>query len=118
MLFFYVAFNVLYQEKQTYKFIEENEPVTEVTEENQSEAALLDDDDLEKKNLPLNCTNLMMLIPKTFYHIFNLFLVYYFEYVIITSFANVMDHKIKADNPTQEDETLVKHYFVILNVMY
>jgi hypothetical protein len=77
-----------------------------------------DEDIGEAKNEALNCKTLVSLIPKTFYHIMNLFMVYYFEYVIITSFANVMDHKIKAENQDQLQETWVKHYFVILNVMY
>ena len=53
----------------------------------------------DAKNEALNCKTLARIIPKTFYHIINLFLVYFFEYVIITSFANVMDHKMKQENP-------------------
>ena len=45
-------------------------------------------------------------------------MVYFFEYVIITSFANVMDNKIKELHPDKLAESWVKHYFVILNVMY
>lgn len=66
----------------------------------------------------MSIKNLIGLLPRTFYLIFNLFSVYFFEYVIITSFANVMDHKMKEKYPTLLKEIHVAHFFIILNVSY
>jgi len=72
----------------------------------------------EEKNKKLNCSAFMSLMPKTFYYIFNLFLVFLFEYVIITSFANVMDEKVKNANPDDIDKFYIKDYFVVINICY
>ena len=48
----------------------------------------------------------------------NLFMVYFFQYVIVTSFANALDHKIKQTSTEHANETEVKHFFVILNLVY
>ena len=57
-------------------------------------------------------------MPKTFYYIFNLFLVFLLEYIIITSFANVMDYKVKQANPKDKDVFAIKDYFVVVNICY
>jgi hypothetical protein len=49
-----------------------------------------DIDDEVNNNERLNCTTIKSLLPKTFYLIFNLFTVYFLEYTIITSFADIM----------------------------
>ena len=58
------------------------------------------------------------LIRKIWYYLFNLLLVYFFEYTIVTSFANVMDNKVKHASPDQLDHVRVRDYFVILNISY
>ena len=67
-------------------------------------------------NQRLDWRNFSSLFPRTYYHILNLHSVYFFEYVIITSFADTMGQKMKL---THENHTLiVREYFVILNVCY
>ena len=67
----------------------------------------------------LNWKNTKLLLPRTFSLIINLFSVYFFEYVIITSFADTMGSKMKLMNPDKvETSLIVREYFVILNVGY
>lgn len=63
------------------------------------------------------------LLPRTFHLIINLFTVYFLEYTIITSFADVMGQKMKKLYPDEVDgmpnsSIRVNEYFVILNVCY
>ena len=58
-----------------------------------------DEDGEEQANKPLNFRNLIKMIPRTSYLIFNLMAVYFFEYVILMSFANAMDVRIKIKYP-------------------
>ena len=58
-----------------------------------------DEDGEENVNKPLNLRNLVQMIPRTAYLIFNLMAVYFFEYVILMSFANAMDVRMKMKYP-------------------
>ena len=77
------------------------------------------DADKGPSNQVLTCANIALLLPRTFRLIFNLFSVYFFEYVIITSFADTMGSKMKALYPDEAESSLVvREYFVFLNVGY
>jgi hypothetical protein len=78
---------------------------------------VLDIDAETKDNQRLNCTTIRSLLPRTFYLIFNLFSVYFLEYTIITSFADVMGQKMTQKYPDDQSVT-VTEYFTILNFCY
>jgi battenin len=73
-----------------------------------------------KQNQRLNYRTIRSLLSRTFYLIINLFSVYFFEYVIITSFADVMGQKIKKEykGTEFENDLAVREFFVILNTCY
>ena len=77
-----------------------------------------EESDDENNNKPLTCGNLIKLIPRTSYLIFNLMAVYFFEYVIIMSFANAMDVRMKNKYPELIDTVRIQNFYVILNVCY
>ena len=55
----------------------------------------MDIDAETSNNQRLNWSNLTKLFPRTYYLIVNLHSVYFFEYVIITAFADTMGLKMK-----------------------
>ena len=70
------------------------------------------------KNDPLNCTTARRIIPKAGYFIFNLMAVYFFEYSIITCFADRIGKKMVILYPERANEVLIREYFAILNWCY
>lgn len=46
-------------------------------------------------NEPLNLRSLLDLMPRCWFLLLNTFIGYFFQYTINTSFANVMDYKMK-----------------------
>ena len=72
----------------------------------------------EEINKKLTLLNIGKIIPKIWYYLLNLSMVYFFEFTIITSFANVMDKKVKDANLDLLDIVEVRDYFVILNISY
>ena len=71
-----------------------------------------DEDGEEQANKPLNFRNLIKMIPRTSYLIFNLMAVYFFEYVILMSFANAMDVRMKIKYPEFIDKIEIKNFFL------
>lgn len=72
----------------------------------------------EETNKALNCNTLATLFPKTIYLNLNVFTVYFCQYTIITSFANVLDYKMKAKYPELEGTVRIENFYVILNMCY
>jgi battenin len=60
--------------------------------------------------------HLIELFPRTYYLILNLHSVYFFEYVIITAFADTMGLKMK--RKYGDNSIAIKEFYVILNVCY
>lgn len=82
-----------------------------------TENFVIDIDDETKNNQRLNITTIKSLLPRTFYLIFNLFSVYFLEYTIITSFADVMGQKMIKEHPNDKSVG-VREYFTIVNFCY
>ena len=55
---------------------------------------------------------------QVFFLILNLFSVYFFEYSIISCFADRISKKVDNLHPDQKDEFAVKNFYVILNNCY
>ena len=77
-----------------------------------------DDAEDVKNNQRLNFTTIKSLLPRTFHLILNLFTVYFFEYAIITSFADTMGKQMKQLYPERAQDLSIKEYFVFLNFSY
>ena len=94
----------------TNQYRNENPPSKEVKQP-------LSMDNEVNDNQRLNLTTIKSLLPRTFYLIFNLFSVYFLEYVIITSFADVIGQKMIRKYP-DSDDLKVTEYFTIIQVCY
>jgi len=94
--------------------------VESLAEEGRESVLRQPQDDAEdvKNNQKLNFKTIKSLLPRTFHLIFNLFTVYFFEYAIITSFADTMGKQMKVLHPDNKDDLTVKEYFVFLNFSY
>lgn len=66
----------------------------------------------------LTLTNIKLILPLAFHLIINLFSVYFFEYSIISCFADRMGLKLKNKYPDRADDVSIKEFFVILNYCY
>lgn len=69
-------------------------------------------------NEQISFKNIGSLLERTIHLIFNLFSVYFLEYTIITSFADVMGQKMRNKYPDECQTIRIKEYFVILNTCY
>lgn len=58
------------------------------------------------------------ILPKAFPLIVNLFSVYFFEYCIISCFADRIGKKMTNKYPEKADDFAIKEFFVILNNCY
>ena len=72
----------------------------------------------ESKNVVLTPSVLIQIFPKVSLLILNLASVYFFEYSIITCFADRMGDHMAQLYPERADSFLIKEYFVILNYCY
>lgn len=72
-----------------------------------------------QKNLSLNWTNIKVILPKCFFLVFNLAIVYFFEYCIISCFADRIQIKLAEEYPDKNSQPFsVRQFFVILNSCY
>lgn len=78
-----------------------------------SEVEPLDINNEVNDNQRLNFTTIKSLLPRTFYLIFNLFSVYFLEYTIITSFADVMGRKMTNKYPNSDDLKITEYFTII-----
>jgi len=74
-----------------------------MSKEVDNDEEVIDTDAETKQNVKLDCKTFMSILKRSFSLVFYLFSVYFFEYVIITSFADVMGHKVKKHYPHQQD---------------
>ena len=65
----------------------------------------------ELNNEPLNIQSLINLIPRCSYQLSNTFICYFLSYTINTSFANVIDYKMKLK---YKDDFFIEHHFMLL----
>jgi len=66
----------------------------------------------------LNFEQAKKVLPKAFFLIINLFSVYFFEYCIISCFADRMYLKLKDKYPDEKDTLQIKQFYTILNNSY
>ena len=106
----------LQSQKNKYEFV----PL-QVQEINEPLAPVPEDVEIVKheENVKLNWTNIKIILGKSIHLIANLCSVYFFEYAIITCFADRMKENIQAKaSPEELDNIGVKEFFVILNYCY
>lgn len=71
--------------------------------------------EVEKENVQLRFSNVIPIIKKNWFVCLNIMMVFYFEYAILTSFADVLNRQSKLpDNPT----FFQVHAYQILSFLY
>ena len=146
---FLYFFNLLLltRRKAKYPFIEENPEAEERAktirssgfirgesgsvnedEENQdnvdvaSEVSGIEIGDDASRNIPMNWENAKLIFRKAGWYIMNLFMVYFFEYSCITSFADIYANKLKdeaKDNDSlNENSVFIKDGFIVFSFCY
>ena len=97
---------------------EENQDNVDVT----SEVSGIEIGDDASRNIPMNWENAKLIFRKAGWYIMNLFMVYFFEYSCITSFANIYANKLKdeaeVNDSLNENSVFIKDGFIVFSFCY
>lgn len=93
VVIYFWAFKWLVKQKETYQYIAENQAETPEVAPNQSLSIKDMYNEEIRTNKPLSIRTLCSMLPKIKLYVVMIFLVYFFEYCVITCFAEVMREK-------------------------
>lgn len=119
VLIYFWAFKWLVKQKETYQYIAESQQ--ETLEDKPDETLSVRDLYREeiRTNEPLSIKTLCSMLPKIKTYVVMIFLVYFFEYCVITCFAEVMREKQDLAKKTDiYTDVHAPNIYVIINTFY